>query len=59
MIPELPRMGPETAEPALEKATESLTEARQGMALAWDAVETPMRRATDVWSRLTPSLQKE
>lgn len=58
-LPELPRMGTDGAGPALEKASASLTEAKQGAALAWEAVEAPMRRATDVWSRLTPSLQKE
>ncbi len=55
VLPEPPPAGPE----ALEQATASLTEARQGAALAWQAVESPVRRATSVWSRLTPALQKE
>jgi hypothetical protein len=59
VLPELPPMGAETAEPALEQATASLNEARQGMSLAWQAVESPVRRATGVWSRMTPSLQKQ
>jgi hypothetical protein len=58
VLPELPRTT--VAEPeAFEKATQSLTETRQGMATAWNAVEGPMRRATSAWSRLTPSLEKQ
>jgi hypothetical protein len=58
LLPQLPQTPAEEPE-AIEKAAQSLTETRQGMAVAWEAVEGPMRRATTAWSRLTPSLQKQ
>jgi hypothetical protein len=61
-LPSLPDMGPMGTDPegpALEQAAQSLTDAKQGIASTWEAVESPMRRATDAWSRLTPSIQKQ
>lgn len=59
VLPQLPDVGSEPQEPALEVATASLSEAKHGMSVTWQTVESPMRRATSVWSQLTPSFHKE
>jgi hypothetical protein len=54
----LARLGSESTNQPKEGPAESLTGLRQGAAVAWDSVEAPMRRATDLWSRMTPTISK-
>jgi len=52
---ELPVSSSDGKDPAFEKATASIAETQKGMASAWETVESPMRRATSMWSQLTPT----